>query len=69
MVAFPEAGLQVLALFLLLFHLETLLRGLLEVGDVIYVHDIHVNNIFHPLVPEVSDQKVLLLLILHLLHW
>ena len=54
--------LQVLMLIFLLRYLETFLHILLQLGGDVSVHGVHVVNTAHTLLPEVSVDKVALLL-------
>ena len=59
---FFNARLQILPLFLIFINLETFFLILLLVGGGVSVIDSHVVNSVHPLLSEVSDEKVTLLI-------
>ena len=59
---FLEAGLHIILPILLLCHLKTFLWWLSPVRDFISVHDTHVMNNSSPYLPEVTDEKISLLL-------
>ena len=68
-VALLDTGLLLLALFLLLQCLETLIRCLLEVGDGVCVNSIHDNNTVRPLGPKVLHYNYTLIISVHCLCW
>ena len=55
MASLPEARLQILTFLLFFCYLKTLLRGPLQVGNGVSIHDMNVMNNFHTLLPYVSD--------------
>ena len=57
MMSLHEARLQILIFSLFLRYLETLLRVPLQVGGSISIHNMHVVNNTHPLMPEVPYEK------------
>ena len=62
MVLLMEACLQIITLLLIFHNIETLLRRLLQVVCCVNINDMHVANYVHPLIPEVPDEKVSLML-------